>query len=222
MARSGPSLGSCLANDTSQGLSARRQAPGYRCPGAPGCRSLGVASPTAPPTRTRPGRDTRRQSFPLASRGSGASGPVHQPLEPTSIATKKTLEGPPGGGRSKPTQPDMQSASSAPRHHHGPRRTAARPSWTPTHVDRRLVSPNHHVPDLSHYIRDKVGPKRGEDPRSITKHSIPFHPPPLRIRSKATRRGAPRAPPLHPIIFLLSDKGEGSTGCETTLGLAPS
>jgi hypothetical protein len=109
MARSGPSLGSCLANDTSQGLSARRQAPGYRCPGAPGCRSLGVASPTAPPTRTRPGRDTRRQSFPLASRGSGASGPVHQPLEPTSIATKKTLEGPPGGGRSKPTQPDMQS-----------------------------------------------------------------------------------------------------------------
>jgi hypothetical protein len=44
----GPTLGSCPANDASQGPSARRQAPGYRCSGAPRRRSLGAALPTAP------------------------------------------------------------------------------------------------------------------------------------------------------------------------------
>ena len=32
---------------------------------------------------------------------------------------------------------------------------------------------------LSHYIRDKVGPRWGEDPISITTHFILFHPSPL-------------------------------------------
>ena len=45
----------------------------------------------------------------MASRGWAAPMPTHQPLEPTSFATKKTPEYPPGGGRSKPTQPDTQS-----------------------------------------------------------------------------------------------------------------
>jgi hypothetical protein len=71
--------------------------------------SLGAALPTAPLTGSCPGHDTRRQSFPSASRGSGASRPTCQPLEPISSVTKKTLEGPPRGGQSKPTQPHMQS-----------------------------------------------------------------------------------------------------------------
>jgi len=60
----GLTLGSCPANDASQGPGTRRQAPGYRCPGASWRRSLGVPLPTAPPTWSSPGRDTRRQSFP--------------------------------------------------------------------------------------------------------------------------------------------------------------
>jgi hypothetical protein len=54
-------LGSCPANDASQGPGTRRQTPGYRCPGAPRRRPQGVPLPTAPPTGSRPGRDTRRQ-----------------------------------------------------------------------------------------------------------------------------------------------------------------
>jgi hypothetical protein len=60
----------------------------------------------------------------------------------------------------------MPKASLAPRHRHGPQRVAARPFWSPAHVDRRLVPPNRLVPDLSHYIRDKVGPRGGEGGRS--------------------------------------------------------
>jgi hypothetical protein len=216
MARPSLTLGSCPTNDASQGPGARRQALSHKCSGAPRRCSLSTALPTAPLTGSRPGHDTRRQSFPLASRDSGASGPARQPLEPTSFATKKSPEGPPMGA-----SPSWHSLTRrVPWHRHSPRRTAARPSSTPTHVDHRLLPPNHHVPNLSHYIRDKVRPRRGEDPRSITRHSIPFHPPPLRNGSKATKRGAPRAPPPYPFIFLLSDKGEGSTGGEATLELA--
>jgi hypothetical protein len=39
---------------------------------------------------------------------SEAFGTAHQPLEPTSLAIKKTPEGAPRGGRSKLTQPDTQ------------------------------------------------------------------------------------------------------------------
>jgi hypothetical protein len=87
-----PALGSCLTNNTSQGPGSRREASGYRCPGPPWHRPLGVPLPTAPPIGSRSGRDTRRQSFPTTSKGSGAFGPTCQPLEPTSFTTKKTLE----------------------------------------------------------------------------------------------------------------------------------
>jgi hypothetical protein len=46
---------------------------------------------------------TQEDKLPTASRGWAAPRPTRQPLEPTSFATKKTPEGPPGGGRSKPT-----------------------------------------------------------------------------------------------------------------------
>jgi hypothetical protein len=45
----------------------------------------------------------------MASKGSEASGPTHQPLELTSFTAKKTLQGPSRGGQSKSTQPDTQS-----------------------------------------------------------------------------------------------------------------
>jgi hypothetical protein len=85
--------------------------------------------------------------------------------------------------------------------------TAARPSWTRAHVDHRPISPNCHVPDLSHYIRDKVGPHgRG---RTNLGHSIRFRPLLLSTESRATHReGASRAPPPHPVVFLLSNVGK--------------
>jgi hypothetical protein len=56
--------------------------------------------------------------------------PARQPLESTSFTTRKTLEGLPGAGQSKPTQPDTLSVRTehpddaqgflAPRHRHGP------------------------------------------------------------------------------------------------------
>ena len=51
---------------------------------------------------------TQEDKLPSASGGSGASRPMHQPLEPTSFAIKKTLEGVSVGGRSKLTQPNTQ------------------------------------------------------------------------------------------------------------------
>jgi hypothetical protein len=90
-------------------------------------------------------------------------------------------------------------------------------------LDCRLELLNHHVPDLSGYIRDKVEPRRREDPNSITRQSIPFHSPPLCTESKATWRGAPRAPPpSHFVISFLSDEGETPPAMRQTLGLAPS
>jgi hypothetical protein len=45
------------------------------------------------------------------------------------------------------------------------------------HVDHRLISPNHHVPNLSHYIRDKVRPRReGRRKEPKTDHSFPSTP----------------------------------------------
>jgi hypothetical protein len=73
---------------------------------------------------------TQEDKLLAASRGWVAPGPACQRLEPTSFATKKT-------------------------------------------VDHRLISPNRYVPDLSRYIRNKVGPRGGG--RSKIDHSIPFH-----------------------------------------------
>jgi hypothetical protein len=75
---------------------------------------------------------------------------------------------------SKQSSRTMPKASLAPRHYHSPQRVAARPSWTPAHVDHRLVPPNRYVPDLSRYIWDKVRPWRGEETQITRRHSIPF------------------------------------------------
>jgi hypothetical protein len=105
----GPGLGSCPGNDASQGPGTRRHAPRHRGSRAPRCCPLGTTLPATFPTRSRTGRDTRRQSFPMSSRGSEAPGLTRQPLEPTSFTTKKTPKGRPGGGWSKLTQPNTQS-----------------------------------------------------------------------------------------------------------------
>jgi hypothetical protein len=55
---------------------------------------LGMALPAAPPTGSREGV-TQEDRLSAASRGSGAFRPARQPLELTSLATKKTLEGAP-------------------------------------------------------------------------------------------------------------------------------
>jgi len=112
-------------------------------------------------------------------------------------------------------------ASSAPRHRHGPRRTAARPSWTPAHIDHRLVPPNRHVPNLSRYIRDKVGPRRerilDRSPDTLF-HSICLRSAPHREQGNPKRgtesssSASHRLPPLR--------RGEGSTSGEMTLGSA--
>jgi hypothetical protein len=207
------------AKDASQGPGTRIQALGYRCPGPPWRRSQGMSLPTAPSTGSCPGRDTRRQRFPRPLGARGLPGPHVSPRSRPLSPPRRLQKASPEGGWSKPTpfdtqsvrteQPDDAQASSAPRHHDGPCRTAARPSWTPAHVDRRLEPSNRLVPDLSHYIRDKIGPRGEMIPDSITRHSIPFHPPPLCIESKATRRGAPRtSPPPHPAVSFLSDEGE--------------
>ena len=99
----GPALGSCPANDDSQGPGTRRQAPSYRGLRTPRRCPLGTAMLATFLTRSRTGRDTRRQSFPVASRGSRAPKPARQPLELTSFITKKTPKGPPREDRSKPT-----------------------------------------------------------------------------------------------------------------------
>ena len=96
---SGSAPSSYPANDTNQGQGTRIRAPNYRGSGAPRCYSLGPALLATFPTRSCMGR----QSFPMASRRSGAPEPTRQPLEPTSFTAKKTLEGPHRGGWSKPT-----------------------------------------------------------------------------------------------------------------------
>jgi hypothetical protein len=105
---SGPTLGSRPADDANQGPSARRRFPSYRGLGAPQHCPLGMALLATFPTRSRMSV-TQEYSFPAASRGSEAPGPTCQLLKPTSFTAKKTPEGPPGGGRYKPTQLDMQS-----------------------------------------------------------------------------------------------------------------
>jgi hypothetical protein len=207
------------ASDASQGPGKRREAPCYRCPGAPWRRSQGVPLPIAPLTGSCPRRDTRRQSFPWLLGVRGLSGrhvsPRNLPSSPPRRLQKVSL----GGGRSKLTpsdtqsvrteQPDDAQASSAPRHLDGPRRIAISLCWTLAHVDHRLKPPNCLLRDLSHYIRDKVGPKgerilvRSPDTPS---HSICLRSAP---RVRQPREGAPRAsPPSHPAVSFLSDEGD--------------
>jgi hypothetical protein len=92
-----PILGLLPDLGASQGLGTKRHALSRRGLGAPWRCPLGAALSTAAPT-----------SSSAASRGSRASRPMHQPLDPASFATKKSPEGTPGEGRSKPTQPDTQ------------------------------------------------------------------------------------------------------------------
>jgi hypothetical protein len=112
------------------------------------------------------------------------------------------------------------SASSAPRHRHGPQSAAARPSWTPAHVDHRLNATNLHVPDLSRYIRDRSDPKKGvyDQDRSFASSLFCSISAP---RAEQPREGHQEL--LHRfVVFLLSNEGEGSTGGEAILGSAPS
>jgi hypothetical protein len=55
---------------------------------------------------------------------------------------------------------------------------------------------NHHVPDLPRYIRGRSDPKRAEDDswKIIRVLTVPLE---LGTESRATQRGAPRAPPPH-------------------------
>jgi hypothetical protein len=139
---------------------------------------------TTPSIGSRPGCDTRRQSFPRPPGAWGLPDPRVSPRSRPPSPPRRFQKVSPRGGRSKPKlsdtqsvrieQPDDAQASSARRHLDGPRRTATRPFWTPAHVDRRLEPPNRLVPDLSHYLRDKVG-SRGGGSRfdHQTLHSIP-------------------------------------------------
>jgi hypothetical protein len=106
---SGPPLGSCPASDAGQGPDAKKTP--LKLPRLGGSPALPLGHGIAGhfPNKVTHGACTRRQSFPAASSGSEATGPTHQHLEPTSFTAKKTPEGPPGGGWSNPTQPDMQS-----------------------------------------------------------------------------------------------------------------
>ena len=105
----GLTLGSCPANDASQGPGTRRQALGNRCLGAPKRCSLGVPLPTAPLTGSRPGRDTRRQSFPRPPGDQGLPGPHVSPWSRPPLPPRRLQKVSPGGGRSKPTPSDTQS-----------------------------------------------------------------------------------------------------------------
>jgi hypothetical protein len=197
--------------------------------------------PTSPPTRSCLGCDTRRQSFPRPPGARGHSGPrVSSRSRPLS-ATRRLQKVSPGGGRSKPTPPDTQSvkteqpndvqASSDPRHLDGPQCTAISPSYAPAHVDHRLEPSNHLVPDLSYYIRDKVGPRWERIP--IQSPDTPFYSILLRSIPSARQpgeghreQGNPErgteslsSTTSHRLLALLH--GGDSTGSETTLGLAP-
>jgi len=133
-----PVLNSCSAYDIGQGLGTRRRAPCYRCPGAPWHHSLGMPLPTAPPIGSRPGRDTRRQSFPRPPGAQGLPGPCVSPQNQPPLPLRRLHKVSPGGGWSKLTPPNTQSvrteqpddaqASLAPRHLGNPRRTTASPS----------------------------------------------------------------------------------------------
>jgi hypothetical protein len=72
---SGLALGSCPANDASQGPGTRRQAPSYRGSGAPWRCPLGMALLATFLIRSRTGCDIRRQSFPVLLEARGLLGP---------------------------------------------------------------------------------------------------------------------------------------------------
>jgi hypothetical protein len=88
-----PAFGSSPATDASQGPGTRRQALRLPMPGGSPVTLPRCTLPAGPPIGSCPGRDTRRQSSPAAFGGWRASGPTCQPLEPTSLATRKTPEG---------------------------------------------------------------------------------------------------------------------------------
>ena len=101
-------LGSFLAFSTSQGLGARRQRP--KPPRLGGSQALPYGHGSINHFSDRVTHEVWRKktNSSVASRGSGAPGPAHQPLEPASFTTKKPLESAHGGVWSKPTQPDTQ------------------------------------------------------------------------------------------------------------------
>jgi hypothetical protein len=137
--------------------------------------------PIAPSIGSRLRRDTRRQSFLWPPRARGLLGPrvspqSRPPSPPRRLQKVSPGEASPSRHRLKHRVSEQSSrtmpASSTPRHLDGPRRTAARPSWTPAHVDHRLEPSNRLVPDLSLYIRGKVGPRGGRIP--IQSPDTPF------------------------------------------------
>ena len=91
-------LGSCKAHDANQGPGTRRQALSYRCSGAPRRCSLGAALPTAPPTGSCPGRETRRQSFPRPPGDRGLPGPRVSPWSRPPSPPRRLQKVSPGGG----------------------------------------------------------------------------------------------------------------------------
>jgi hypothetical protein len=132
-----PILGSFSAFSASQGPSARRHASSHRGLGAPQRCPLGTALPTAPPTGTRKGCDTRRQTPPRLQRLWGSWARMLAPRA-SLLRHQKPREGAPG--EAGPSRHDMTRSVSekssrttprdslAPQHRHGPQSAATRPS----------------------------------------------------------------------------------------------
>jgi hypothetical protein len=123
-------LGSHLTYDASQSLGARKHALSRRGSGAPRRCSASMALSTAPPTRSRTGCDTRRQTPPWPLGARGLLGPhvspsTRPPSPPRSL--QKAHLGEAGPSRHSLTRRvleqssrTMPRASLAPRHRHGP------------------------------------------------------------------------------------------------------
>jgi hypothetical protein len=147
---------------------------------------------------------TQEDNFSWPSGARGLSGPHGSPWSRPPSPLRRLQKVSPGVGRSKPTPSDTQSvrteqrgdaqASLAPRYLDGPWHTATSPSWTLVHVDHRLEPPNRLVPDLTHYIRDKVGPRGGMIP--VRSPNTPFHSICLRSTPRARQPGEEHREPL--------------------------